>query len=140
MKVLIDTSAWVDFINGYASPEHEAVRELLAGDDQLCTCGLIVTEVFQGLRKDAGISEFLALFREQVFLEPSGMEMYVRSAQIYRLLRERGITVRSTIDCLIVALAEETGCYILARDRDIERIVESGLVKARFWRQGPSTV
>jgi predicted nucleic acid-binding protein len=48
---------------------------------------------------------------------------------VYRELRRRGVTVRSTIDCLIAALAEQHRCAILARDRDLERIVGSGLLK-----------
>lgn len=134
MRVLVDTSAWVDFLNGYASPQRRALAELVAGEDELCTCGVIVAEVFQGLRRDKGRDELQRLFRDLLFLEPPGIELYSRSAEIYRLLRQRGTTVRSTIDCLIAALAEENGCYILARDRDLEVIVRSGLVKSRLWR------
>ena len=133
MRVLVDSSAWVDFLNGHASPEGRATAELIAGEDELCTCGVIVAEIFQGLRRDRGRDELKRLFRKLVFLEPSGIELYLRAAEIYRLLRRRGDTVRSTIDCLIAALAEENGCYILARDRDIEAILGSGLVKSRLW-------
>ena len=136
MRVLVDTSAWVDFLNGHASPERQAVADLLAGEDELCTCGLIVAEVFQGLRRDRGRDELQRLFRNLLFLEPSGIELYLHAAATYRLLRQRGATVRSTIDCLIAALAEENGCYILARDRDLEMILRSGLVKSRLWRFG----
>ena len=134
MRVLVDTSAWVDFLNGHVSPERQAVADLVAGHDELCTCGVIVAEVFQGLRRDKGRDELQRLFRDLLFLEPSGIELYLRSAELYRLLRQRGTTVRSTIDCLIAALAEENGCYILARDRDLEVILRSGLVKSRLWR------
>lgn len=134
MRVLVDTSAWVDFLNGQASPERQALADLVAGQDELCTCGVIVAEVFQGLRRDKGRDELQRLFRDLLFLEPSGIELYLRSAEIYRLLRQRGATVRSTIDCLIAALAEENGSYILARDRDLEAILRSGLVKSRLWR------
>lgn len=134
MRVLVDTSAWVDFLNGHPSPERQALADLVAGHDELCTCGVIVAEVFQGLRRDKGRDELQRLFRDLSFLEPSGIELYLRSAELYRLLRQRGATVRSTIDCLIAALAEENGCYILARDRDLEVILRSGLVKSRLWR------
>ncbi len=136
MRVLVDTSAWVDFLNGHASPERQAVAALLAGHDELCTCGLIVAEVFQGLRRDKGRDGLQRLFRNLLFLEPSGIELYFRSAEIYRLLRQRGAKIRSTIACLIAALAEENACYILARDRDLEVILQSGLVKSRLWRFG----
>ncbi len=138
MKVLVDTSAWVDFLNGYASAEGAAVAEFLAGEDDVCTCGVIVSEVFQGLRKSAAYEEIASLFREMTFLEPSGIAAYFRAADLYRTLRRRGITVRSTIDCLIAIVAEDNGCQVLARDRDMTTILSSGLLKAGFWRSPPA--
>ena len=137
MRVLVDTSAWVDFLNGYPSPERTALVELIAGQDEICTCGIVVSEVFQGLRRDRGRDKLARLFGELVFLEPSGVDLYFRAAEVYRALRRRGTTVRSTIDCLIAELAEENGCSVLARDRDMEAILSSGLVKAGVWRVSP---
>jgi predicted nucleic acid-binding protein len=62
---------------------------------------------------------------------------YFRAAGLYRALRQSGITVRSTIDSLVAALAEENSCYVLARERDIAAILTSGLVKAGVWRLAP---
>ncbi len=132
MRVLVDTSAWVDFLNGYDSAERQTLGGLIAGDDELCTCGVIVAEVFQGLRHDKGRDELQRLFRNLLFLEPTGIDLYLRAAEVYRTLRRRGTTVRSTIDCVIAVLAEENGCSVLARDRDLEAILGSGLVKSRM--------
>ncbi len=134
MRVLVDTSAWVDFLNGHPSPEASALAELLAGEDDVCTCGVVVAEVFQGLRRDSTRGEITSLFEEMTFLEADGMTSYFRAADLYRTLRQKGRTVRSTIDCLIATLAEASGCYVLARDRDLESILSSGLVEARLWR------
>lgn len=133
MRVLVDTSAWVDFLNGHPSPERAAVHELFEGDDDLCTCGVVVAEVFQGLRRDGGRDELAALFGELTFLEPPGIDLYLRAAELYRQLRRKGHTVRSTIDCLIAVLAEENGCYLLARDRDMTAILDSGLAAVKHW-------
>jgi hypothetical protein len=43
-------------------------------------------------------------------------------------------TVRSTIDCIIAAIAEDGGCDLLARDRDMDAILDSGLLKAGRWQ------
>jgi predicted nucleic acid-binding protein len=48
-------------------------------------------------------------------------------------MRPKGRTVRSTIDCLIAALAEENDCHVLACDRDLRTILGSGLVRAGLW-------
>lgn len=63
MKVLVDTSVWADFFNGTQSPEADALAELLAGESVVCTCGLVVTEVCQGLRRSKGRDEIIDLFR-----------------------------------------------------------------------------
>ena len=133
MKVLVDTSAWVDFLNGHSSPVAKALVELIEGEDEVCTCGIVVAEVFQGLRREKRRDELKRLFGELLFLEPSGIELSFRAAEVYRALRRRGTTVRSTIDCLVALLAEEEGCYLLARDRDLEVILGSGLVNASLW-------
>ncbi len=130
MRVLVDTSVWVDFLNGHASPERSALVRLIQGEDDLCTCGIVVAEVFQGLRREKGRNEISALFAQLTFLEPSGIDLYFRAAQVYRSLRQRGRTVRSTIDCVIAAIAEENDCRVLARDRDLRTILDSGLVRA----------
>jgi len=133
LKVLVDTSVWADFFNGYPSPEEKALSRLIAGNDEIFTCGVVVAEVFQGLRRDRGRAEIVRLFRELVFVEPSGIEAYLRAADVYRSLRRRGVTVRSTIDCLIAVVAEENECDVLSRDRDLQAVLSSGLLKARSW-------
>jgi predicted nucleic acid-binding protein len=133
VRVLVDTSAWVEFFNGHASAEREAVSRLLEGEDDVCTCGVIVAEVLQGLRRDTSRSQVEDLFTQMTFLETIGISPYVRAAALYRSLRKRGVTVRSTIDCLVAVLAEENGCAVLARDRDLSAILSSGLVTARAW-------
>jgi predicted nucleic acid-binding protein len=134
LKVLVDTSVWADFFNGYPSAEKKSLSRLIAGDDEIFTCGAVVAEILQGLRRDKGRAEIMRLFRELVFVEPSGIDTYLRAADVYRTLRRRGLTVRSTIDCLIAVVAEENECDVLARDRDLQTILGSGLLKARSWR------
>jgi predicted nucleic acid-binding protein len=134
VRVLVDTSVWADFLNGFPSPAAEALAELLGGDDDVCTCGIVVAEVFQGLRRAGGRDAIRRSFEDLDFLEPSGIHSYLRAAELYRGLREKGKTVRSTIDCIIAAIAEEGGCAVLARDRDMDAILDSGLLKAPRWR------
>lgn len=133
MRILVDTSAWIDFLNGYSSAERQAVADLIASDHEICTCGVVVAEVFQGLRKSRERPRLSDLFRDLTFLEPAGIDDYFRAADLYRALRERGVTIRSTIDCLIAIIAAEHGCSILARDQDMDMILDSGLLEASRW-------
>ncbi len=130
MRVLVDSSAWIEFLNGNPSRTAEEVSRLLGSEHVLSTCGLIVAEVFQGLRRESGFGRVTSMFEDLDFLEPAGIVTYLRAAEVYRVLRSRGIKVRSTIDCILAALAEEHGCSVLARDRDLEAILGSGLLKA----------
>lgn len=131
MRVLVDTSAWAEFLNGTNSLEARAVDRLLAGEDDVVTCGLVAAEVFQGIRRDR--EELEAFFRKMTFLEPAGIATYLKAADLHRALRRRGVTIRSTIDCLLAVLAAENGCDLLFRDRDLRLIVGSGLVDVRSW-------
>jgi predicted nucleic acid-binding protein len=134
VRVLVDTSVWADFFNGHPSPGAEALAALLAGEITVCTCGLVVTEVCQGLKRERGRNELIELFRQQEFIEPSGLDLFLEAAHLYRILRSRGVTVRSTVDCIIAALAAESGCDLLYRDRDMDRIIESGILPVQAWK------
>jgi predicted nucleic acid-binding protein len=133
LRILVDTSVWVDFLNGYPSPERNTLAALIKSDEEICTCGVVVAEVFQGLKQEQGRAELGELFRELTYLDTLGIDLYFQSADLYRSLRKKGKTVRSTIDCLIAVLAEEHGCLVLARDRDLEIIFASGLLQTGLW-------
>jgi predicted nucleic acid-binding protein len=133
VRVLVDTSAWVDFLNGYPSPASDALEALLRGDDDACTCGIVVAEVFRGLRRDRQRESIRRSFEDMIFLEPHGIRLYLRATELFRALRARGTTVRSTIDCVIAAIAEAEGCGLLARDGDMDAILASGLLEAERW-------
>jgi predicted nucleic acid-binding protein len=132
VRVLVDTSAWAEFLNGTGSPEARAVDRLLAGEDDVVTCGLVAAEVFQGIRRDR--EELEAFFRKMTFLEPAGIDTYLKATDVHRALRRRGVTIRSTIDCLLAVLAAENGCDLLFRDRDLRVIVGSGVLDVRSWK------
>jgi predicted nucleic acid-binding protein len=133
LRILVDTSAWVDFFNGSPSPASQAVEDLFSSDHEICTCGVVVTEVFQGFRKGKRQENLSGLFRDLTLLEPAGIDFYFQAADLYRALRQRGKTIRSTIDCMIAVLAEQHTCSVLARDRDMDTILDSGLLTIGRW-------
>ena len=99
MRVLVDTSVWVDFLNGHSSPQAETLAQLIR-DADLVTCGLIVAEVLQGLRQAKSLLTIESHFREMEWLSPREPETYIEAADLFRRLRARGVTIRSTIDCV----------------------------------------
>jgi predicted nucleic acid-binding protein len=133
LRILVDTSVWADFFNNHPSPEQRALADLFTSVHEICTCGVVVAEVFQGLHRDEGRARLAELFWDLTFLEPGDVDFYFRAADLYRALRRQGKTIRSTIDCIIAVLAEEHGCAVLARDRDMETIHASGLLTVGPW-------
>ncbi len=131
MRILVDTSVWVDFFNGYPSPQAETLARLIREDADLVTCGLIVSEVLQGLRQAKSLLKIERHFRQMDWLSPNEPDTYLEAADLFRRLRERGITVRSTIDCVIASLAAHHDALILSKDRDLTLIVESNLLVLR---------
>ncbi len=131
MRILVDTSVWIDFFNGFASSEAEALARYLRSDADLLTCGLVMAEVLQGLREPDSVQTLEKHFRDMELLVPREPDSYVEAAALHRQLRRQGVTVRSTIDCLIVQLAAEHDALILHKDRDLRQILDSGISKVR---------
>ena len=131
MRVLVDTSAWVDFFNGHPSPEAEALTRLIREEADVLTCGVVVAEVLQGLRKSKTLTKIEQHLLGMEWLTPREPETYVEAANLYRHLRSKGVTIRSTIDCVIAQLADEHDVLLLSKDRDLRLIIESGLLDLR---------
>jgi predicted nucleic acid-binding protein len=116
--ILVDSSVWIGFIRN---------RETIPRDPdlyrRLVTCGPVLQEVFQGL--NAG--PFAAQFREAMLAlprisDPVSLSTYLVAADIYQRGRDRGFTFRSSIDCLIAAIAMEHDATVWHRDRDFSAI------------------
>lgn len=131
MRVLVDTSVWVDFFNGHDSREATSLARYIESDADICTCGIVLAEFFQGLRKASSIARLRSYFEAMLYFRPSEPGTYFAAADLYRRLRAGGVTVRSMPDCLIACVAAEGGAAVLAKDKDLTRILRSGLTAAR---------
>ena len=76
-------------------------------ETEFVTCGLIVSDVLQGLRQATSRTSIERHFREMDWLSPKEPDMYVEAADLFRRLRARGMTIRSTIGCVIANLAAD---------------------------------
>jgi predicted nucleic acid-binding protein len=112
-------------------PRAEMLTRLIREDADLVTCGLIVSEILQGLRQARSLLNIERHFRQMDWLSPKEPDTYFEAADLFRRLRERGITIRSTIDCVIACLATHHDALILSKDRDLTLIVESNLLVIR---------
>lgn len=131
VRVLVDTSVWADFFNERPSREATILERLIVDEVEIVTCGVIAAEVLQGIRRSASVPAIEQQFRDMEWLEPREPETYLAAADLFRQLRARGRTARSTIDCLIARLAEENDVLLLHKDRDLSMIPESRVVSVR---------
>lgn len=117
--VIIDTTVWIDYLRGTENPETRWLdRELQR--QRFGLTDLILCEVLQGIRGQSAFARVQAeLLRFQVF-QTGGSVRAVAAAQNYRDLRERGYTVRKTIDCLIATFCLQAKHELLHRDHDFD--------------------
>ena len=119
--ILVDTTVWVDLFAGRSTPHAERLEQSLATGEDVCTCGVILTEVLQGIRGDEEYRRTLARFDALLYL-PMDRQLFIRAAELYRRLRHRGITIRKPVDCMIVAVAIRHDVMLLHNDRDFDPI------------------
>jgi predicted nucleic acid-binding protein len=117
--VLVDTSVWVDFFRGASSKQADALKCLLIKNADICVCGVIVTEILQGIRVDSQFRKTNELLDATVFL-PMTRETYIQAAKLYRKLRKKGFTIQKPIDCMIAAVAIEHDVPLLHKDKDFQ--------------------
>jgi len=120
---IVDTTVWIDFFQGKNTPETGILEQMLTAGEDICICGVILTEVLQGIRDDADYSKIASRFEAFLFL-PMHHQTFVRAAQMYRKLRSRGTTIRNAVDCMIAAVAIEHDIPLLHHDRDFGRIAQ----------------
>ncbi|MEN8254008.1 MAG: PIN domain nuclease [Verrucomicrobiota bacterium] len=117
--VLIDTSVWIDFLRGTSSAPAKAMESLIVDRADICICGVIMTEILQGIRDNKQFEQTKDLLEAAVFL-PMNRETFIHSARLYRKLRKKGFTVRKPIDCMIAAVAIEHDVPLLHNDKDFQ--------------------
>jgi predicted nucleic acid-binding protein len=121
--ILVDTSAWVEYLRATGSQAHVRLRELLLGEEPLATTEVVVMEVLAGARDSAHLDRLrrTVLGRCQL-LSGHGLADYEEAAAIYRHCRTRGATIRALSDCVIAAVAIRTGVPLLHADADYDAI------------------
>jgi predicted nucleic acid-binding protein len=115
--ILVDTSAWVEFLRDTGSAVCTRVDELLPGD--IATCDPIRMEMLAGARDERHLGDLRGLLARtsSITTEPGD---YEDAAALYRTCQRGGQTVRKLIDCLIAACAMRAGVPVLHADTDFD--------------------
>jgi predicted nucleic acid-binding protein len=117
--IIVDTTVWVDYLRGTRNPETEWL-EIEADRKRLGLTDLILCEVLQGVRSEQEFGQVRMALQRFAIYETGGEELAIAAATNFRIIRQKGRTVRKTIDCLIATFCLVHGHALLHRDRDFE--------------------
>ncbi|MBK5306284.1 MAG: PIN domain nuclease [Frankiaceae bacterium] len=117
--ILVDTSAWIEFLRGTESQVCREVERLLGGD--LAVTDPVVMEVLAGARDDKHLHDLRGMLGRAEMLRCNALD-YPTAALLYRRCRQQGETVRRLLDCLIAAAAIRHGVPVLHSDADFDAL------------------
>ncbi len=131
--VLVDTSVWVEVFRRPALFDLESVIDF----DEVVTCLPVVQEVLQGFDDENAFQAARVAMRALPIVEsPLGANVFDEAVSLYRLARRRGLTIRSSTDCLIATCALKNGLALLHADRDYDAIAQVSGLDIRTIRTG----
>ena len=128
--IVVDSSVWIDYFTGADTTQAEKLDNTL-GIKPVAIGDLILTEVLQGFRHDKDYKAARRVFEEVTIFDMLGTKMAIKSADNFRALRKKGITVRKTADVIIATFCIEQKLSLLFSDKDFKPFVKHlGLVEA----------
>ncbi|HKY20120.1 MAG TPA: PIN domain-containing protein [Vicinamibacterales bacterium] len=128
---LVDTSVWIDVFRRPSRIDLEKIADF----EELVTCLPIVEEVLQGFRDEAAFRTAREAFGAMPTVEsPLRSGVFDDAVDLYRVARRAGLTVRSSVDCLVAACALRHDLVVLHRDRDYGALVKISALQARELR------
>ena len=115
--IVVDSSVWVDYFTGRSTPEADELHSLL-GQELVAIGDLILTEVLQGFKTDKDFHKARKLLLSLNVVNMLDTSIALKSAENFRSLRKKGVTVRKTIDSIIATWCIENRSPLLHSDKD----------------------
>ena len=120
--ILVDASAWIEFLRGTGSPVDRTLTKLLQENAELATSEVVAMELLAGVPSDHARHAIRSRLLSLDFLSLDGLADFEDAASVYRACRQAGETLRGLIDCLVAVPAIRADAEILHRDRDFDAI------------------
>jgi predicted nucleic acid-binding protein len=115
--IMVDTSVWIDYLNGLDNLHTAKLDEALA-QGTVAIGDVIFLEILQGVRKDDEFRKTKIRLTSLDRYEMFGHWIVGKCAENYRRLRKKGITIRSTMDVIIATFCIENNLPLLFKDKD----------------------
>lgn len=120
--IVVDTSAWIEFLRATESRADRTLTALLAAHGPLAVTDVVVMEVLAGVRSERERRASRARLLSLPVLELHGVADFERAADLYRVVRRRGVTPRQLTDVLVALCALDAGASVLHADRDFDHL------------------
>ena len=132
MMILVDTSVWIDYLNGKENSQVNILDSALI-DGTVVIGDLILLEILQGIKSERDYKKTRTALTTLEQYEMFGHKMVKKCADNYRFLRKRGITIRKTNDVIIATFCIENSLSLLFSDRDFIPFADHlGLIPANI--------
>ena len=129
--VLVDTSVWIEVFRKPAKVQLEDIVDF----DDIVTCLPVIQEVLQGFGSEAAfLRARQSMLAFPIVESPVERDVFLQAADLYRSGRRMGLTIRSSVDCLIAAFALRHQLEVLHCDRDFELIAKVAPLTVRNLR------
>lgn len=119
--IVVDSSVWIDYFNGNINSQTDWLDNAL-GSEPIIIGDIILAEVLQGFQSDKDFRTAQKLLLEFQYMDMVGQEIAVKSAMNFRSLRQKGITVRKTIDVMIGTFCIHHKFSLIHNDKDFQPI------------------
>ncbi len=119
--ILVDTSVFIDFFKGTRNESVDKFKRILQQEIPFGLTPLIFQEILQGAKSEFEYNRLKKYLELQIFFYPDDpIKSYAQAAKLYFRCRKSGITIRSTIDCLIAQTVIENDLLLLHNDKDFK--------------------
>ena len=128
--ILVDSSVFIDYFNGKNNRHTDELNSLL-GNELVITGDYILAEVLQGFRNDKDFKIAKEMMQSFPCFNICNEELAIKSAENFRYLRTKGITIRKTVDLIIGTFCIENDIELLHNDKDFEPMEQHLNLKIR---------
>lgn len=120
--ILIDGTAWIEFLRATGSAVDARVGALLAAGEPIGVTDLVVLKVLAGARDDRGRDLLRRLLARCEYLPTDGPADFERAADLHRRCRDAGVRIRHVPECVIAVVAMRHDASVLHADADFDAI------------------
>lgn len=123
--ILVDTSVWIDYLSGKATDGTRKLEEIWLLGVPVAITPMVVQELLQGTSGLGDFDRLESYLATQLLLQPAdSFTSWAGAARLYQVCRRKGMTVRSSNDCVVAQVAIEHDLPLLHSDADFDAIAQ----------------